>query len=195
MIINIKNMVSLRCILKVKEELYKLDINFHQVRLGEVITVFQVDKARINLLKETLLNSGLEIVEDKKPILVEKVKACVVEYFDFSKEVPLAKFSDYLREELKLNYNYIANVFSEMTGLTIGKYLLLYKIEKAKEMISYGEMNFTEIAYKLNFSSIAHFSNSFKSIYGNTPSEYKCGEKMRIKVENLVQFANKQEID
>jgi AraC-like DNA-binding protein len=195
MIIKIKDMVSHRCILKVKEELSNLGIDFLEVNLGEVRTSSIVEKEKINLLKEALLFSGLEIIEDKKAMMVEKVKACIVNYFKYDEQTPNRNFSDFVRDEMKLNYTYISNVFTERTGLSIARYLNLYRIEKAKELISYGEMNFSEIADHLGFSSISHFSNTFKKFNGNNPTAYKCGKRMRTKIEKLAQFANEVEIN
>lgn len=184
-------MVSLRCILKVEEELKNLDIEYSDVKLGVVRLGKQLGEAKINLLKDRLCLSGLEIIDGEKDVMAERVKTCVVEFWDLSKEIPKVNFPDYLRENLNQSYPYIANVFSERIGVSITRYLLVFKIEKAKELISYGDLNFSEIAYRLHFSSISHFSRTFKNIAGYTPSEFKNRKgKNRFYLESIGQIEN-----
>jgi AraC-like DNA-binding protein len=138
------------------------------VDIEEDITAEQHD-----LLKAALLRSGLELMDDKKSILIEKIKNVIVEMVHYEDEFPKTKNSDYISKKLNNNYTYLANLFSEATGTTIEHYIIIHKIERAKELIIYDELNFTEIAYKLNYSSVAHLSNQFKKITGLTPSFFK----------------------
>jgi len=180
-------MVSLRCILKVKEELDRLGITYRKVILGEIILTEIVSQDKIKLLKKELKYSGLEIIEDKKSILIERIKISIIEFLDIKSEKSDSKFSSYLEKRLKLNYKYLANVFSQMTKVSISHSLLLYKIEKAKELISYQELNMSEIAYQLNFSSLAHFSCTFKNIEGIYPSKFNLNKnQQRICLEELI---------
>jgi YesN/AraC family two-component response regulator len=162
MILYIKFMVSMRCKMKVKEELDMLDLPYAIVDLGMVelfskITIEQRNKLKINLAK-----SGLELMDDKKSILIEKVKNVIIEMIHYSEEVPKVNFSNYLSERLGYDYVYISNVFSEVKGITIQQYVTYNKIERVKEMLLYNEYSLTEISYKMDYSSVAHLSNQFK---------------------------------
>jgi YesN/AraC family two-component response regulator len=173
MILYIKFMVSMRCKMKVKEELDMLDLPYAIVDLGMVelfskITIEQRNKLKINLAK-----SGLELMDDKKSILIEKVKNVIIEMIHYSEEVPKVNFSNYLSERLGYDYVYISNVFSEVKGITIQQYVTYNKIERVKEMLLYNEYSLTEISYKMDYSSVAHLSNQFKKATGLTPTFYK----------------------
>lgn len=167
----------------VKEELLNLGISCSTIDFGMVevegtITMAQVDKLRSNLLR-----SGLELLDDKKSILIEKIKNVIIEMIHYSDELPKLNFSDYLCEKLNYDYNYLSNVFSEVKGITIRQFIILHKIEKVKELLLYDELNLSEISYKLHYSSISHLSNQFKKITGLSPSYYK---KLRqIRKDNL----------
>jgi AraC-like DNA-binding protein len=166
-------MVSLRCKMIVKEELINLGISFGTVDFGMVeitsaITMEQVDKLRYNLH-----HSGLELLDDKKSILIEKIKNVIIEMIHYSDELPKLNFSDYLCEKLNYDYNYLSNVFSEVKGITIRQFIILHKIEKVKELLLYDELNLSEISYRLHYSSVSHLSNQFKKITGLSPSYYK----------------------
>ena len=169
----IRNMVSLRCKLVVKSELEKLDIPYKNVDLGEVEISEPISDQQYNDLQTNLLKAGLELMDDKKAALVEKIKHVIIEMVHYADEMPDVNFSDYLSEKLNHNYNYLSNLFSEVKGTTIEQYIILHKIEKAKELIIYDELNITEIAYKLNYSSVGHLSNQFKKITGLSPSFFK----------------------
>jgi AraC-like DNA-binding protein len=166
-------MVSIRCKMLVKSELDKLGLHYKVVDLGEVEIEESITPEQNEQLKTSLLKSGLVLMDDKKATLIEKIKNVIVEMVHYEDEVPKTKNSDYIGEKLKHNYTYLANLFSEATGTTIEHYIIIHKIEKAKELIIYDELNLTEIAWKLNYSSVAHLSNQFKKITGLTPSFFK----------------------
>jgi AraC-like DNA-binding protein len=169
----IKYMVSLRCKMMVKDELKKLGIKYMTVDLGVAEIFEDIDETRFNELKVNLLRSGLELLDDKRSILIEKIKNVIVEMIHYSDELPEMNYSDYIAEKLGYDYTYLANIFSEVKGTTIQQFIIMHKIEKAKELLIYDELNLTEIAYKLHYSSVAHLSNQFKKITGLTPSFYK----------------------
>lgn len=166
-------MVSIRCKMVVKEAFKKLGLHYVTVNLGEV-NVFEniTDNQRIKL-KAILLKSKLELMDDKKSILIERVKAVIVEMVHYKDEFPKTNFSNYISKKLHYDYTYLANLFSENQGTTIEHYIILHKIEKVKELIIYDELNLTEIAYKLQYSGVAHLSSQFKKITGLTPSYFK----------------------
>ena len=169
----IKHMVSLRCKLLVKSELNKMNIKFKCVELGEADLEEGISHEQIEQLKNVLLKSGLELMDDKKAMLVEKIKNIIVEIVHYSDESPQINFSHFISMKLNHNYTYLSNLFSEVTGTTIEHYTITHKIEKVKELIIYDELNLTQIALQLNYSSVAHLSNQFKKITGLTPSFFK----------------------
>ncbi|MFY7998228.1 MAG: helix-turn-helix domain-containing protein [Candidatus Kapaibacteriota bacterium] len=169
----IKYMVSIRCKMIVKSELDKLDLLYGAVDLGEVEIHDNITPEQREHLKNALLKSGLELMDDKKAILIEKIKSVIIEMVHYEDELPKARNSDYLREKLHHDYTYLANLFSEATGITIEHYILLHKIERVKELLLYDELSLTEISYRLNYSSVAHLSAQFKKITGLTPSYFK----------------------
>jgi AraC-like DNA-binding protein len=179
-------MVSIRCKMMVKAELDKLGLHYGIVDLGEVVIEENITPEQNGQLKTALLKSGLELMDDKKAMLIEKIKNVIVEMVHYEDELPKTKNSDYIGEKLKHNYTYLANLFSEATGTTIEHYIIIHKIERAKELIIYDELNLTEIAWKLNYSSVAHLSNQFKKITGLTPSFFKkLKSKRRISLEDV----------
>lgn len=169
----IQNMVSLRCKLMVKSELEKLSIPYTMVELGEVEITGQLSQKKHDMLKLALHESGLELMDDKKAVLIEKIKNVVVEMVHYADELPKSNFSDYLSEKLNIDYTYLSNIFSQTKGITIEHYILLHKIEKVKELLIYDELSIKEIANKLNYSSSAHLSNQFKKVTGLTPTFFK----------------------
>ena len=166
-------MVCIRCQLVVKAELEKLGVRYVDVRIGEVNTIDDLPKETLEILDIALRKSGLQLMDDKKSILVEKIKSAVIELVHYTDEQIKTNLSDYLSEKLNYDYTYLANLFSEVKGITIEKFYLTHKIEKVKELIVYDELNLSEIAYKLHYSSVAHLSNQFKKITGLTPSHFK----------------------
>lgn len=182
----IKYMVSLRCKMLVKEELNKLGIQYTTVSLGEVEVNDDLTKMQHDQIKIALLKAGLELMDDKKSMLIERIKNVIIEMIHYSDEVPKINFSVYLSEKLNYDYTYLSNLFSETEGTTVEHFILLHKIEKVKELIIYDELNLTEIAAKLHYSSVAHLSNQFKKITGLTPSFFRMLKlKKRNTLENL----------
>ncbi|HLP95091.1 MAG TPA: AraC family transcriptional regulator [Saprospiraceae bacterium] len=173
MTIYIKYMVSLRCKMVVKHELDNLGIRHGAIDLGMVDLLEAPTPEQYGQLKKKLLQSGLELLEDKKAIIIERIKAGIVEMVHYSDELPMVNFSDYLSEKLGYDYTYLANIFSEVKGITIQQFIIIHKIERAKELLLYDELNLTEISYKLHYSSVAHLSNQFKKVTGLSPSYYK----------------------
>jgi len=182
----IKNMVSLRCKMIVKSELEKMHLHSTVVELGEVNIMEDLSSEQRKDLKTSLLKSGLELLEDKKSILIEKIKNIVVEMVHYSDEVPLMNFSAYLSEKLNYDYNYLSNLFSEVKGITIEHFIIAHKIERAKELLIYNELTLTEIAEKLHYSNVSHLSNQFKKVTGLTPTFFKkMKHKRLVALENL----------
>ena len=182
----IKNMVSQRCKLAVKAEFEKLGLQCVCIKLGEVEVSAHLTPVQLSQLKSALHEIGLELIDDTRLILVEKIKNAVVEMVHYTDEQPNVNFSDYLCSVINRDYTYLANVFSETTGNTIEHFLIAHKIERVKEFLVYDELNVTEISYKLNYSSVAHLSNQFKKETGLTPTEYKnLQNKTRIALEKV----------
>ncbi len=182
----IKYMVSLRCKMMVKEELKKLGLNYVIVDLGMVEVLEDITSDQRDQLSKNLLRSGLELLEDKKSILIEKIKNVITEMIHYSDELPNVNYSDYISEKLGYDYTYLANTFSEVTGITIQRYIIIHKIERVKELILYDELSLAEISYKLHYSSPSHLSNQFKKITGLTPSFYKKMKQKRDRnLENM----------
>ncbi|RNA60532.1 AraC family transcriptional regulator [Chryseobacterium nematophagum] len=179
-------MVSLRCKMVVHQELEKLGIKNAVVDLGLVEILDDISVKQRLMLKENLLKTGLELLDDKKSILIEKIKNTVTEMIHYSESLPKENFSDYISKKLGYDYTYLANTFSEVKGMTIQHFIIINKIEKVKELLLYDELNLTEISYKLNYSSAAHLSNQFKKITGLSPSFYKQLKHKRLKnLENI----------
>lgn len=171
-------MVSSRCKSVVKEELSKLDLHFLFVDLGEVEILETITYEQKEALKKGLLSSGLELMDDKRAVLIEKIKNAIIELIHYTEEPLKINFSDYLSDKLNHDYTYLSNLFSEVQGTTIEHFMILNKIERIKELIIYDELNISEIAWKLNYSSVAHLSNQFKKVTGLAPSHFK---KLKLK--------------
>jgi AraC-like DNA-binding protein len=179
-------MVSNRCKLAVKEELKKLGLHFIVVDLGEVEIMETLSANQREQIKLALLDSGLELMDDRKAMLIEKIKNAIIEMVHHNDELIKINFSDYLSEKLKHDYTYLANLFSEVQGTTIEQFIISHKIERIKELIIYGELNITEIASKMNYSSVAHLSNQFKKMTGLSPSHFKqMKDKRRSPIEEI----------
>lgn len=166
-------MVSIRCKMLVKAELDAIGVQYGTIALGEVDLKGNISESQLLILRKNLASSGLELMEDKKAILIEKIKGVIIEMVHYSEERPKNKFSEYLSEKLNYDYTYLANLFSEVTGVTIEHFIIAHKIEKVKELLIYDELNLTQISYKLNYSSVAHLSNQFKKVTGLTPTFFK----------------------
>lgn len=182
----IKYMVSIRCKMVVKSELEKLGLHYIVMDLGEVEIKENITTAQREQLKAGLVKSGLELMEDHKSILIERIKNIIIEMVHYADEPPKTNFSDYLSERLQHNYTYMANLFSEVTGITIEHYIIHHKIERVKELLIYEEFNLTQISYWLNYSSVAHLSNQFKKVTGLTPTFFKqLRHKKRSALDNV----------
>lgn len=182
----IKYMVSLRCKMVVEEELKKLGLVYIAIDLGVVETLEDITTKQRQQLKINLLKSGLELLDDKKSILIEKIKNVITEMIHYSNDIPKENDSDYISQKLGYDYTYLANTFSEVKGITIQQFIIINKIEKVKELLLYDELNLTEISYKLHYSSVAHLSNQFKKVTGLTPSFYKQLKNKRMNnLENM----------
>jgi AraC-like DNA-binding protein len=169
----IKYMVSIRCKMVVKDALKKLGLHYTTVDLGVVDVMETMTQQQREQLKDNLLKSGLVLMEDKRAILIEKIQNVIIEMVHYEDELPKVNFSDYLSSKLNYDYTYLANLFSETKGITIEHFIILHKIERVKELIIYDELNLSEIAWKLHYSSVSHLSNQFKKITGLTPSYFK----------------------
>ena len=182
----IKFMVSLRCKILVKQELKNLGIHYSSVDLGLVEIIGEITEDKRNKLKAALLKSGLELIDDKKSILIEKIKIIITEMIHYNEELPKVKYSEYISNIMGYDYTYLANVFSEVEGITIEHYIIAHKIEKVKELLIYDELNLSEISYSMNYSSVSHLSTQFKKVTGLTPTYFKnLKEKRRINLEEV----------
>lgn len=179
-------MVCLRCKMLVTEKLQQLGLNYFTVELGEVIVLEDFSGQQRKQLKKVLLESGLELMDDKRAIIIEKIKTVIIEMVHQTEELPKFKFSVFLSEKLNYDYTYLANLFSQTEGITIEQFILHHKVERIKELIIYNELSLSEISFKLNYSSAAALSNQFKKVTGLTPSFYKqLKEKRKQNLENI----------
>jgi YesN/AraC family two-component response regulator len=170
----------------VRSVLENMQLPFSLLELGEVEIAEELSPERQLELKNALLQFGLELMEDKKSILIEKIKNIIVEMIHYSDQPPVLNFSNFLSEKLDYDYNYLSKLFSEVKGTTIEHYIISHKIERAKELLVYNELSLTEIAEKLHYSNVAHLSNQFKKVTGLTPSFFKkMKDKRMIALENL----------
>ncbi len=181
----IKFMVSLRCRIVVKDELKKLGLSHGSIELGMVEIKEDITSSQREELKRNLLKSGLELLDDKKSILIEKIKNVIIEMIHYSDNVPKINYSEYISDKLMYDYTYLSNIFSEVRGITIQHYIILHKIERIKELLLYDQLNLTEISYRLHYSSVAHLSNQFKKITGLSPSYFKKLKEKRANLENV----------
>jgi AraC-like DNA-binding protein len=172
-------MVCLRCKMVVKSELEKLGMHNPLIELGEAETEEDLSVEQLERLSVGLRENGLELMDDKKSILIEKIKLLIIDLIHYQEDQIKVNLSDYLSEKLNYNYTYLANLFSEAIGTTIENFYLSHKIEKVKELLVYDELNLTEIAFKLNYSSVAHLSNQFKKMTGLTPSHFRNLKNLR----------------
>lgn len=179
-------MVCIRCKMVVKDELKKLGLHYTIVELGEVEITETITHEQNDLFRAALLRSGLELMDDKKSILIQKIKNVIIELVHYSEESLAVNFSTYLSEKLNHDYTYLSNLFTEVQGTTIEKFLINHKIERVKELLVYNELNLTEIAYLMHYSSVAHLSAQFKKVTGLTPTYFKqMGHKRLTMLEDL----------
>jgi len=180
----IKNMVSYRCKMIVKSDIESLGLHYVGIKLCEVEITEDISEEQFNTLNERLGESGFSLISDRNSILIEKIKTIIIELVHYSEKQLAVNLSDYLSLKLKHSYTYLANVFSKNQGITIEQYLLTHRIEKAKELLIYNELNITEIADLLHYSSIAHLSNQFKKKTGLSPYQYK---QLRLKHRDVLE--------
>lgn len=186
MMLYIKYMVSLRCKMMVEEELKKLGLHYAVVDLGSVEILENITADQRRVLKKNLLHSGLELLDDKRSILIEKIKNVIVEMIHYQDDMPKTNYSDYIAEKLGYDYTYLSNIFSEVKGINIQQFIINHKIERVKELLLYEDLNLTEISYKMHYSSVAHLSNQFKKVTGLPPSFYKkLRQKRYSNLENI----------
>jgi AraC-like DNA-binding protein len=178
MLLYIKYMVSLRCKMIVKDELERMGLQNTTLDLGVVEITEDITADQWRRLQENLGKSGLELLDDKKSILIHKIKAVIIEMIHYSDELPKVNYSEYISEKIQYDYTYLSNIFSEVTGTTIQHFIIAHKIERVKELLLYDQLSLSEISYKLHYSSVAHLSNQFKKVTGLSPSFYK---KMGLK--------------
>jgi YesN/AraC family two-component response regulator len=179
-------MVSLRCIVVVKDALEKLGLQNTQVKLGEVSLKEEISDVQLGQIRFVLLQSGFELLEDKRNILIQQIKTHIIRIVYYSDEPPIQNLSVHLSETLHHDYTYMSNLFSERLGITIEKFYISHKIERVKELLTYGELSLTDIAVKMHYSSVAHLSSQFKKVAGMTTSVFKQkkGDKRDL-LENL----------
>ena len=166
-------MVCIRCQMVVKAELETLGIRYDYVKIGEAGIIGEIQPEQKEQLKIELEKAGLLLIDNKKAVLVEKIKNMIIELVHYTDDQIKVNLSDYLSEKLDYNYTYLANLFSEEKGITIEKFFLNHRIERVKELIIYDELNLSEIAWKMHYSSVAHLSNQFKKHTGLTPSQFR----------------------
>jgi AraC-like DNA-binding protein len=182
----IRNMVCIRCKMVVKEELTKLSLKYISVELGEVEIMEDISPVQLEQFRVALLRSGLELMDDRKSILIQRIKTVIIELVHYSEEPLIINLSAYLGEKLQHDYTYLANLFSEVQGTTIEKFFISHKIERVKELLVYDELTLTEIAYTMHYSSVAHLCTQFKKVTGLTPSHFKSlKDKRRLMLEDL----------
>lgn len=182
----IKYMVSIRCKMVLKEELDKLGIHYSMLDLGTVEVPDSIEPLQLIKLKVALLKSGLELMDDKKAMLIEQIKNVIIEMIHYSEEVPKVNYSEYISEKLGQDYNHMSKIFSEVKGITIEHFIIAHKIERVKELLMYDELNLTQISYMLNYSSVSHLSQQFKKVTGLTPSFFKhIKNQKRISLEDV----------
>jgi AraC-like DNA-binding protein len=188
----IKNMVTIRCKMIVKSVSESLGIHCCSVDLGEMEIDEDITDEQYYKLKTALMTYGLDVLDDKKAVLIEQIKEVVIEMVHYEDELPKVKNSDYISTRLHHNYTYLANLFSEVTATTIEHYIISHKIERVKELLSYDELSLKEISYKMNYSSEAHLCNQFRKITGLTTQEFKkLGRNRRTVLENVGMISNK----
>jgi AraC-like DNA-binding protein len=173
MIIYVKNMVSQRCKIVVNNILQGFGLDAKDIMIGAVMLKEKVPGFKLMQLDAALKETGLELVFDKKSQLVQQIKNIIIEIIHFSAEPLVMKFSCYLSERLNYNYTYLAGIFKQLNGITIERFIILQKIEKVKAMLISEDVHLSEIAYRMNYSSVSHLSAQFKKVTGRNASEFK----------------------
>lgn len=177
--IHVKNMVCSRCTEAVEYIFKEQGVVIKNIELGQVI-VDEITEQQILSIESNLNQKGFEILKEKNSILIQKIKNIIINHVESHPESK-QKFSEFLSKKIGYDYSYISRIFSSNTGFTIEKYFSLQRIEKTKELIKYDELNLSEIAYKLNYSSLAHLSKQFKQVTGMNPSEFKRQQSLQRK--------------
>jgi AraC-like DNA-binding protein len=182
MVFYIKNMVCDRCVMVVKQQFEELGLPIKRIQLGEVEATTAPDVNVVEDLKERIRNLGFELMDDKKARIVEQIKAAIIQVIHNNGEFQLnKKLSVFLSEKLGADYHYLTSLFTSIEGITIEKYVILQRIEKAKELLLYNELTLNQIADKLGYSSVQHLSSQFKNVTGLTPSHFKQVKEMKRK--------------
>jgi len=163
----------MRCKLIVENELAKLGLHVTKVELGQADIIEAISIEQLGQIRSGFLKSGLELMDNPKSVLIEKIKKVIIERVYYAEEPLSINLSGYLAHQLNYNYTYLSNIFSETQGSSIEKFFIRQKIERVKKLITYDELTLTEIAYKMHYSSVAHLSSQFKKVTGDTPSHYK----------------------
>jgi AraC family transcriptional regulator len=172
--LRVKNMVCPRCIKVVKEELEKLGLEVVHIQLGTVGVKSNTDTFEWQYVKNTLEKEGFELLEDKQAMIAEAIKSVIIEFiYSGTIEDSYNNLSDYIAQTLGKDYHTLSTAFSSVEKMTIEKYFILQRVERVKELLSYQELNLSEIARKLGFSSISHLSGQFKSVVGISPTQFK----------------------
>jgi len=186
-ILHIKNMVCARCVKVVKDEIEKLNISIKHIELGKVILLHPVNEVQLEQIKSAFKKEGFELIEEKNQKIVEKIKTLIIDLIHNTSQLPMKQnYSKYLSDKIGKDYSYLSALFSSVENITIEKYIILQKIELVKELLVYNELTISEIAYKIDYSSVQHLSNQFKSITGLTPSHFKkIGENRRNPLDKI----------
>jgi AraC-like DNA-binding protein len=184
----VKYMVSLRCKALVEEELKRLGVTSQHIilDLGLVDILEEISEEQKEALRINLLKAGLELLDEKRSELIEKIQKVIIDMIHYTEELPKVNYSDYISEKLGLDYKYLSSMFSDVKGITIQQFIIAHKIERAKEMLLYGEYNLTEISERLHYSSVAHLSGQFKKVTGLSASYYKQIKSRRKKLRTSV---------
>jgi AraC-like DNA-binding protein len=179
-------MLSNHCKITVKELLKNLGLHFIVVDLGEVDIMEDLSDTQRERLRISLSDAGFELMDDKKANLIEKIKNIIIDMVHHKDDLAKIKFSDYLSEKLNRDYTYLSNLFSAVQGSTIEQFIISHKVERIKELIIYDELSITEIAWKMNYSSVAHLSNQFKKSTGLSPTQFKqLKDKKRTPIDEI----------
>ncbi|KKL99791.1 hypothetical protein LCGC14_1810890 [marine sediment metagenome] len=186
MILHIKHMVSIRCKMVVKQELRKLGLHVVILDLGTIEILEDISLKQKRQLAKNLKVFGLILLEDKRNILIKKLKSLITDMLHFSDEAHKVNYSEYISQKLGYDYTFLANTFSEVQGITIQQFIILKKIKRVKELLLHDDLNLTEISYKLQYSSVSHLSNQFKKITGCTPSYFKKKRKKQLRILDYV---------
>ncbi len=177
-------MVCIRCKMLVKNELQNLRLHAVTVELGEVTIQEDISGETLDQLRTALMKWGLELMDDKKSVLIQKIKTVIIELVHYSAEPLSINFSTFLSQKLHYDYTYLANLFSEVQGITVEQFIIAHKVERVKELLVYDKLNLTEIAYLMHYSSMAHLSHQFKKVTGLAPSHFK---KLRRRRRNMLE--------